>query len=197
MSAAVNRIPVSSISVESELAQVAEALRRATVHISGMRRGSGSGVIWRPDGLIITNAHVARESPMLVELWEGRHLTATLVARDPGCDLAALAVAARGLPAAEIGDPHTMRAGDIVIAVGNPDGAMGAVTRGILHAAFRGEMDWLESDLSLAPGNSGGPLADAHGRVIGINSMIVSGVAFSIPAERVRGFVRGALQHAR
>jgi serine protease Do len=174
---------------------IAEQLRRATVQVRGRGPGGGSGVIWRPDGLIITNAHVARGPQATVELSDGRTFAATVTARDERRDLAALTVDATDLPAATIGDSDALRVGSLVLAVGNPLGLTGALTTGVLHAAAtangpRGH-GWVQADVRLAPGNSGGPLADAAGRVIGINSMIAGGLALAVPSNAVARFLRG------
>ncbi len=185
---------------------MAEQLRRATVQVRGRRerepsgqygqQGGGSGVIWQPDGLIITNAHVARGPHATVELADGRRFAATVTARDERRDLAALKVDAADLPAATIGDSDTLRVGSLVLAVGNPLGLTGALTTGVVHAAAtpdgpRGH-GWVRADVRLAPGNSGGPLADAEGRVIGINSMIAGGLALAVPSNAVERFLRGS-----
>lgn len=179
--------------------EIAARLRRATVRVRGHgslsgQHGGGSGVIWQPDGLIITNAHVARGPRPSVILADGRTLVATVTARDERHDLAALTVDATGLPAAVIGDSDALRVGALVLAVGNPLGLAGALTTGIVHAALpdgpRGH-GWVRADVRLAPGNSGGPLADAAGRVIGINSMIAGGLALAVPSNTVARFLRG------
>ncbi len=178
--------------------RVAERLRQSTVQVTGTRGpGGGSGVIWQPDGVIVTNAHVARGSEAIVTLADGRTFDATVTARDDGRDLAALKVDAGDLPAAAIGDSDALRVGELVIAVGNPLGLAGAVTAGVVHAIGGGEgprqRPWVRADVRLAPGNSGGPLADAQGRVVGINSMIAGGLALAVPSNAVRRFLqRGA-----
>ncbi len=175
--------------------EMAAQLRRATVQVRGRGPGGGSGVIWQSDGLIITNAHVARGPQAIVELADGRTFEATVTARDERRDLAALKVEATDLPAAAIGDSDALRVGALVLAVGNPLGLMGALTTGVVHAAAtpdgpRGH-GWVRADVRLAPGNSGGPLADAAGRVIGINSMIAGGLALAVPSNAVARFLRG------
>ncbi|HEX9007340.1 MAG TPA: trypsin-like peptidase domain-containing protein [Bacteroidota bacterium] len=167
-----------------------EQLRRATVLVGGERGGAGSGVIIDAKGTIVTNAHVARAQAMHVQLWDGRTYKATVKHRPPGRDLAILAVPAAGLPAAPLGDSGALRVGQILVAVGNPFGFIGAVTTGILHAygpiRGLGPGSWVQSDLQLAPGNSGGPLADAAGNVVGINTMIVGRLALALPSNTVR-----------
>ena len=160
---------------------VAENLRRSTVHV----RGGGSGVLWRPD-LIVTNAHVARHDRYVVDLWDGRKLDAAVVKRDARRDLALLEVAMTDAPPARVGDSSALRPGQIVVAVGNPLGFIGALSTGVVHAQNR---RWIQADIRLAPGNSGGPLADAEGRVVGINTMIAGGLAYAIPVSAVAAFV--------
>jgi serine protease Do len=172
--------------------ELAERLRAATVQVA---RG-GSGVIWSSDGLIVTNAHVAREKRMEVVLSDGRRREAALVARDAQRDLAALRAEGAGLKPPEIGNSERLRVGQLVMAVGNPLGIRGAVTTGIIHAIgplrVRGQ-DWIQADVSLEPGNSGGLLADAEGRVIGINTMIFAGLALAVPVNAVARFLSAGL----
>jgi serine protease Do len=175
------------------LGEVVERLRRSTVLLHAGHRGSGSGVIWTSDGLIVTNAHVARSSPPCVQLWDGREFEATVTARDPHRDLAALHINASGLPAATAADSAQLRPGELVIAVGNPLGFVGALTTGVVHAVGPirgfGSESWVQVGVRLAPGNSGGPLADAHGRVVGINTMVAGRVGLAIPSNTVREFL--------
>ena len=178
--------------------EIGESLRRSTVQVRDGRRSDGSdgsGVIWNTSGLIVTNAHVARSPRMTVELWDGRTYPAQLQKRDARRDLAALSVDGRQLPAATAGDSTRLRAGEIVIAVGNPLGFTGALSTGVVHATGPlqelGHRNWVQAAIRLAPGNSGGPLADALGRVIGINTMVVSGgLALAVPVNTVEQFLR-------
>jgi serine protease Do len=173
--------------------EVAEQLRRSTVLIAAGDRGSGSGVIWGGDGLIVTNAHVARGSHARVELWDGRELTASITSRDPQLDLAALRISANDLPQASSADSSKLRPGELAIAVGNPLGFVGALTTGVIHAVGPlggiGSRTWVQANVRLAPGNSGGPLADARGRVIGINTMVAGRLALAIPSNAVHQFL--------
>jgi serine protease Do len=175
----------------SDFTAVAERLRRATVQIHGLGPGVGSGVIWRESGLIITNAHVARAARARVRLWDGRALDATVIRRDPPRDLAALKVEANGLPAATMGDSSALRVGELVLAVGNPLGLVGALTMGIIHTNEPDQQKWVQADVRLAPGNSGGPLANARGQVIGVNSMVAWGLALAVPSNAVERFLSG------
>jgi serine protease Do len=175
---------------------VAERLRRSTVQVhAGRERGSGSGVIWSQDGLIVTNAHVARADRAQVELWDGRSFEAEVTTRDARRDLVSLRISARALPAATPGDSSALRPGELVVAVGNPLGFIGALTTGVVHAlgplAGLGRQSWVQAAVRLAPGNSGGPLADAEGRVIGLNTMVASGgLALAVPSNTVTDFLR-------
>ena len=194
-----NEAATGSLSLSDELAAVAARLRRSTVVVRGRGRGAGSGVIWPGRGLIVTNAHVAQGPRSSVGLSDGRSLDAVVTARDPYRDLAALAVDAQDLPAADVADSDRLRVGDLVLAVGNPLGMIGALATGIIHttgaAGARngpGGQRWIQADVRLAPGNSGGPLADARGRVIGINTMVAGGLALAIPSNAVTEFLSGA-----
>ena len=180
------------------LGEVPERLRRSTVQVRlPDANAGGTGVIATADGRIVTNAHVARGSQLSVALWDGRELPATLLARDARRDLATLQIEAGGLPAATFGDSNTLRVGELVMAIGNPMGFIGALTTGVVHALGNlpgfGAQSWVLADVRLAPGNSGGPLADAHGSVIGINTMIVHGLGAAVPGNAITAFLhRGA-----
>lgn len=174
-------------------AELAARLRASTVEVRSEGHGNGSGVIWRADGLIITNAHVVRTDRVDVVLADGRSLPAQVVSLDAEHDLAALRVTATDLPAATIGDSTALRVGQMVLAMGNPMGIKGALTIGIVHMVAKqdGRDRWIRADLSLAPGNSGGPMTDAQGRVVGINSMVAGGLALAVPSSVVERFLRG------
>ena len=203
-----------------ELASIAATLRRSTVQVRSGNDGVGSGVIWHSDGIIITNAHVVRGLLATVELWDGRVLEAAIIAKDTGRDLAAIKVNEKNLLAANIGNSD-IRVGELVLAVGNPLGVVGALTTGIIHAVgmtvgtgFTNNHtdnltepaqstnlnqkypNWIQADIRLFPGNSGGPLADARGRVIGINTMIVNGLALAIPSHGVESFLQQKMEAA-
>ncbi len=148
---------------------IAERLRRSTVLIHAGGRGNGSGVIWSGEGLIVTNAHVVHGPNVCVQLWDGREFEAAVTARDPRSDLAALRINANSLPAACPADSSELRPGELAIAIGNPLGFVGALTTGVIHAIgplrALGSQTWVQATVRLAPGNSGGPLADARGRL--------------------------------
>ncbi len=174
------------------LSSLAAGLRRSTVQVRDGRGGTGSGIIWQPDGLIVTNAHVVSSKRVEVELEGGQTLTATVDQRDDTRDLATLRVSATDLAAAPIGDSNQLRVGELAIAIGNPLGLVGAVTAGIIHSPpnLKADQPWVQADVRLAPGNSGGPLVNASGQVIGVNSMIVNGLAIAIPSNTVNAFVQ-------
>ena len=179
-----------------DFGDISERLRRSTVLVRAGDRGSGSGVIWQRDGLIVTNAHVALGARTRVQLWDGREFYAAVISRDPRADLAALrtdAAEAQDLPAAQAADSSQLRPGELAIAIGNPLGFVGALTTGVIHGigplrAF-GPRHWVQASVRLAPGNSGGPLADARGHVIGINTMVAGRLALAIPSNAVRQFL--------
>src|SRR5712671_1655093 len=173
--------------------EIAEKLRRSTVLVHAGGCGSGSGVIWSSDGSDITNAHVARAGQISLQLWDGREFNATVASRDPSRDLALLRIAATNLPSALVADSSQVRPGELAIAIGNPMGFVGALTTGVIHAVGPlrglGSRSWVQADVRLAPGNSGGPLADARGRVIGINTMVAGTLALAIPSNTVQDFL--------
>ena len=174
--------------------EVAEQLRRSTVLIHA--GGSGSGVIWSTEGIIVTNAHVARGSRLGVQLWDGRELKARILSRNPRRDIALLRVDATDLPAAAVGDSSQVRPGELAIAIGNPLGFIGALATGTIHTTGHlrglGPYPWIQANLRLAPGNSGGPLANARGRIIGINTMAAGRLALAIPSNAVQDILSSA-----
>ena len=177
-----------------DLAALAVALREVTVELADTGAAIGSGVVWAP-GWVVTNAHVVSRPRVSVRRADGARADGRVVARDRQADLALLHVPALELVAATIGAADELRVGSLLLAVGHPFGVRGALTTGIVHAmgSFgRSTRSWILGDLRLAPGNSGGPLADARGRVVGINAMIVGGLALAIPVGEVTRFVHAA-----
>lgn len=170
-----------------------ETLRRVTVEIIGDGGALGSGLLW-PRGCVVTNAHVIRTARVAVRLADGIRLEGRLVAGDRDADLAVLQLPGSGLPAATPAD-SPLRVGSLVVAVGHPFGVRGALTAGIVHAVaplVPGGPVWIHADVRLAPGNSGGPLADVAGAVVGLNAMVAGGLALAVPISRVMAFVRAA-----
>ncbi|HET7341270.1 MAG TPA: trypsin-like peptidase domain-containing protein [Methylomirabilota bacterium] len=181
----------------AHLAVVAERLREVTVEI-GSGAGSGAGILWAPD-LVVTNAHVARAAMLRVRLADDRWLEARLVAADPRLDLAVLRVPRGRVALAALGDSDSVSVGALVVALGHPLGLRGTLTAGVVHAVGpivpRGRR-FIQADLRLAPGNSGGPLADSGGHVVGLNTMIAGGLALAIPINDVRRYVSAVLASA-
>lgn len=180
--------------------EVAERLRRSTVVVRCGLRGAGSGVIVSGEGLVATNAHVLNGRCVSVQLWDGRELDASIVRMDRSRDLATLRVIAAGPPAAVLADSSRVRAGELALAVGNPLGFVGALSTGVIHAVGPipglGAGSWVQANLRLAPGNSGGPLANAFGDVIGINSIVAGRLALAIPSNTVKNFLAGRASSA-
>ena len=178
----------------ADIAELAEELRRVTVEVTDDDALLGSGVLW-PAGHVVTNAHVVRRPEVSLRLADGRRLRARVVARDRAADLALLSAPGSGVPPATLADPETIRVGSFVVAVGHPLGVRGALATGIVCAIGpidRGGRRWIQADLHLAPGNSGGPLADAGGRIVGVNSRAAGPLALAVPNDQVARFVRAA-----
>lgn len=158
--------------------------------------GIGAGVIWRADGLIVTNDHVAQSDRVTVGLRDGRQLQGQVIARDQRNDLAIVSVSERGLPAAQH-RAHAVRTGELALAVGHPFGERYSAAVGIISTATRavpgGERQLIQADVSIGPGSSGGPLLDANGLVIGINSMVGGGMALAIPSRFAEALVQAVI----
>jgi serine protease Do len=183
--------------IATETGRVLERVQRSLVQIVN-GHGAGAGLIWREDGLIVTNHHVAGRGRAKVWI-SGREYPARLLANDPEADLALLKIEASGLPVALVADTHQLQVGQWVMAVGHPWGQKNYTTTGIISGLGSAEtrsgrkIALIETDAALAPGNSGGPLVNAVGAVLGINTMIVGGDrGVAIPAHIVRGFVEAS-----
>lgn len=179
-----------------ELAELATTLRRSTVEVRTRGTGAGSGIVWNDRGLIVTNAHVARTEHVTVVLSDDRVFDGVVLAHDGRRDLAAIMIpsSAGELSPATIGHPTDLRTGDLVVALGHPLGVVGALALGVVHAVERGRgaPRWIRADIRLAPGNSGGPLADVRGRVVGVNTLIANGLGIAVPVTTVRRFLTEA-----
>jgi serine protease Do len=191
--------------LNGEISAVVDSVRPSLVQITNGRGGAGAGTIWHADGLIITNHHViAGRSSLKVTLPDGRVLPARLLASDPDHDLAALSINADDLPTIALGDSKQLRPGQWVLALGHPWGVPGALTAGIvIDTGLPPEMppsrgEFIQVDLHLRPGHSGGPLVDIQGRLVGINTMITGpNVGLAVPIHVVKAFLREALGSPR
>ena len=186
------------------LSAPAERLQASVVGIANGRRGrraaAGAAIAWSGD-LFVTSAHVVTASHATIVTPDGRAVPAELVRRDAERDIAVVRAAGAGVPAAVTGDPYALRAGSLVFAVGHPFGVRDAVSVGVLQAVSplprgygvngNGSFVWIQADVRLAPGNSGGPVGDAQGRVIGVAAMVVSGMALAVPVPEVERLVAG------
>jgi serine protease Do len=188
------RLAISA--TQQDVARIADSLSELTVAVHGqaeVRAGEGAGVIWHPDGLVVTNAHCIRQREVRIRSASGELLDAEVVARERELDLAILEVPRLGGRSPTLADVESLRAGEVLIAYGHPLGVRGALALGVLHAVVRdarsGAPRWIAADIRLAPGNSGGPLVDAAGRIVGINTMIVGGLGLAIPTSVVQRFV--------
>ena len=182
----------------SQAVALVERIRQSVVGVE-VRSGFGSAIVWDAGGLLLTNAHVAQQEVSHITLPDGRKVAGRLVSRDRENDLALLVTEARNLVPIERGDSRRVRPGELVLAVGHPLGLKDAASMGIVNrtdSAFE-DRDILTTDLKLAPGNSGGPVTDASGRLLGVASMIAyPGVALAVPTHVAEAFVQRSLARA-
>ena len=204
----------------SAVTSVVDAVGPAVVSISvrgsrqagpgwGRRGGSGSGVLFTPDGYILTNAHVVRAGARLeVALTDGSTHTAQLCGADPATDTAVVRIEGRGLPHAQFGESARLRVGQLCIAIGNPLGFSSTVSAGVVSALGRnmraqdGRLmeNIIQSDVALNPGNSGGPLVDTRARVIGVNTAMIfgaQGISFAVPIDTAKWVVGQIMTQGR
>ena len=180
------------------ISDLVEQVMPSLVIVRGHRFGAGAGIVWDANGLVLTNNHVVGRRTPIVVLQDDREYESRLIARDPDVDLALLSINVSGLTPLKPASVSP-RVGEMVFAFGHPWGQRNTVTRGIVSALVhahnrRGEkLPVVRSDTPLAPGNSGGPLVNAKGEVVGINAMIVGGdQSVSIAASVANDFVKKA-----
>ena len=199
--------PVESLAeaASSASARMIERAHGSVVQVRSRGRGVGAGVIWEAEGLVLTNYHVVGGKPggrrIQVVLHDGRAFGAEIVRHDRSLDLALLRIRGLGdLPAAPLGDSDALRVGELVFAIGHPWGRLSSATAGIVSGLGvvrgpSGRARYIQSDVSLAPGNSGGPLLNARGEVVGINAMISGNLGLSIPSSVASTWLAGAREH--
>jgi S1-C subfamily serine protease len=201
--------PVALLDAFSQaVIRVVERVAPAVAHVR-RGRGIGSGTVIAPDGYVLTNAHVVDDaSSVEIVLPDGATYHASVVGKDLATDLAVVRAVAPSLPALELATADTLRVGQLVIAIGDPLGLQATVTHGVVSALGRslnardGRIieNVIQTDAALNPGNSGGPLVDTHGRVVGVNTAIIAGaqgIAFAIPSATARMVATALIREGR
>lgn len=192
---------IDAHAIDEDIAQLVSKVRKGMVRVTCQGRGAGAGTVWHSDGLILTNAHVAANRNLQVEVGEGESYPASLIAVDRRLDLAALSVNAPGLHSMELGSTSSMRPGELVFAMGYPLGVDGGLTAGVYIGEEtwfpdrRGKArKWIMASLHLRPGHSGGPMFDANGTLIGINTIMRGpDVGVAVPIDFVKRFLRKSI----
>jgi S1-C subfamily serine protease len=204
-----NLLDAYSQAVVSVVEQVSPTVISISGPVDGRRSGSGSGFLITPDGYALTNSHVVRDlSKPIAVTSEGDRLSVDVIGDDPSTDVALVRLNAGDLPFASIGDSDALRVGQLVIAMGNPLGFQSTVSTGVVSAlgrAMRSQEGRLIENIiqhaaPLNPGNSGGPLVDSRGRVVGINTAIIAmaqGLGFAVPANTAKWVVGEIMSHGR
>src|SRR5580658_2148995 len=183
---------------------VAQNVGQAVIAVAArgdQRGGMGSGFLVTPDGYAVTNSHVVHgRDSFTATTEEGDKIPADLVGDDPSTDLALLRLVARDLPYATFGDSQALQVGQLVIAMGNPFGFRSTVSTGVVSAVGRLIENVVQHTAPLNPGNSGGPLVDSRGRVVGINTAVIAmaqGLGFAIPSSTAAWIVGELAAHGR
>ncbi|HTS87093.1 MAG TPA: serine protease [Gemmatimonadales bacterium] len=184
-------LPAAMERAEREVEALALGVRRSTVELQAGSRAAGAGVAWGGD-LVITNAHVALRDRLTVVRPDGETRAGRVLSRDPGRDLALVLVPRLDLDPISFGKSERLRPGMMVFALGHPLGVVGALSTGVVHAVGASfllpaygprQHRWLQLDMAVAPGNSGGPVLDTGGEVVGLTTMIVHGLTLAVPSE--------------
>jgi len=186
---------ISAFDSTSDASRLVTELRRAVVEVRSPA-GGGAGIIWGGAGLVVTNAHCVRENGSIALQVNGETYAAETVAYARDHDLALIHSPSVSGPLFELRDADTLKPGELVFAYGHPLGVSHSLAMGALHGVVRdkrtGDPRFIAADIRLAPGNSGGPLVDAEGKLIGVNTMIVGGLGVAIPASVIHAFVARA-----
>ncbi len=200
----------SAFDVSQAFKEASRTIAPSVVNINAAWSGGGTGVLVGDDGTIVTNSHVIGNSNRIrIELYDGRRFRARVLGRDRETDVAVLKIDAEDLVPAQLGDSSSLEVGEWILAVGNPFGSLGhTVTSGIVSATGRVDLEvdeifyqnFIQTDASIHPGNSGGPMVNLRGEVVGLNTAIdgrYSGIGLAVPSDMVRSVLEQILRHGR